>query len=183
MKKINKKFILILASVAVLLLVTVGGTVAYIVANTSSIVNTFNPSKVTCAVVEDPFSEGVSTVKKNVKVQNTGDTDAYIRVAIVGNWHDTISGQDCIVDSWEYTGVPSPASKWVKVDSYYYYTEDVPPNEFTSVLIDSIDVSQITHPQDYPNAHLEVTILAQAVQSSPAAAVAEAWGVNPANLN
>ena len=173
---------MILASVVVLLLVTVGGTVAYIVANTPAVLNTFNPSKVTCAVIEDGWQDG-STTKSNVKVQNTGDTDAYIRVAIVGNWHDTIFGQDCIVDSWEYTGVPSSESQWVKVGSYYYYTEDVPPNGFTSVLIDSIDVSQITHPQDYPNAHLEVTILAQAVQSNPADAVAEAWGVSIANGN
>ena len=91
-KYINKKSIII-ASVMLLLLVAVGTTLAYIFTETNPVENTFNPSKVACAVVENnnPDENRADivlndSIKTNVQIKNTGDTDAYIRVAVVVNW-------------------------------------------------------------------------------------------------
>ena len=92
MKKfINKKFIVVTA-LALLLFVTVGSTLAYIFTKTEPVENTFNPSKVACAVVENnnPDENRADivlndSIKTNVQIKNTGDTDAYIRVAVVVN--------------------------------------------------------------------------------------------------
>ena len=82
MKRMNKtKTILALALVALLLTCAVGGTVAYLVTKTDAVTNTFTPGRVTVRV-EDTVS---GNVKKDVKITNTGNTSAYIRVAIVAN--------------------------------------------------------------------------------------------------
>ena len=86
MKHLNrKKTVLLLAMVVLILAGAVGGTLAYIVTSSGPVQNTFTPAHVTCAVEED-FSD--NTIKKDVKIRNTGNTSAYIRAAIVANWVD-----------------------------------------------------------------------------------------------
>ena len=62
-----------------LLALAIGGTVAWLSTKGDPIINTFNPSEVACKVTES-FN---GTVKSNVNVKNTGDTEAYIRVKLV----------------------------------------------------------------------------------------------------
>ena len=70
-------------ALALMLVLSVGGTVAYLSTATGSVTNTFTPTPVECMVIEDPFEQGVSTLKTNVSVQNTGKADAHIRATIV----------------------------------------------------------------------------------------------------
>ena len=82
MKRMGRtKTFLVLAMVVVMLACTVGGTVAYLTTKTADVVNTFTPAKVTCAV-DETFS---GTTKTDVKIKNTGNTDAWIRATVVGN--------------------------------------------------------------------------------------------------
>ena len=149
-KYINKKSIII-ASVMLLLLVAVGTTIAYIFTETEPVENTFNPSKVSCAVVEkgyEPVSgeiQNISDKKSNVQIKNTGDTDAYIRVAVVVNWMnadgtrvwatkpvEAVEGAD-----GDYTITYNLSNGWFNGgDGFYYYSKAVSPGESTSVLID-----------------------------------------------
>ena len=93
-----KKSIIVISCI-LLLLVTVGTTLALVFTNTDPVENTFKPSKVSCAVVETLVNGDNSTTtetsagtvsnftsKSNVQIKNTGDTDAFIRVAVVVNW-------------------------------------------------------------------------------------------------
>ena len=147
MKKfINKKFIVVTA-LALLLFVTVGSTLAYIFTKTEPVENKFDPSKVSCAVVEngnDPVSSGNVPVssKTNVQIKNTGDTDAYIRVAVVVNWMSAdgtrvwatkpVQGADYSI-SYNLND-----NGWVDGgDGYYYYTQPVDPGDMTNILITS----------------------------------------------
>ena len=189
---INKKSIII-ASVMLLLLATVGTTLAYIFTETKPVENTFNPSKVSCAVVENngtPVTGSVTNtgnIKENVQIKNTGDTDAYIRVAVVVNWMDEagtkvwatkpVEGAD-----GDYTITYNLGNGWVKgSDDYWYYTKSVPPTDGSNLT--DILIKNATQNKEGPKGtdgtqyYLSIEIVASAIQSTPETVVAEQWGV------
>lgn len=158
-----KRFALLLALVLILV-GTVGGTVAYLATHTKPVVNTFTPGEVTCKV-EETVDNGV---KSSVKVQNTGNVPAYIRVAVVAN---TVDAQGNITGAADENILKNAlaASGWTKNGDYYYYNTAVDPNGLTGELLkNSIELEGI-----------QVTILASAIQSTPTDAVQEAWGYVP----
>ena len=164
-KMLNRRFILII-SILLILTAAVGGTVAFLTTRTSEVTNRFESGKVTCEVVEE-FNEN-GTTKKNVAIENTGNTTAYIRAAIVGNW--VKDGK--VVVPWTFDD-SKIESGWAKGnDGYYYHKAPVAAGAMTSNLFESY-----TAPSNGPEgAHLEMTIICQAIQSEPASAVTEAWG-------
>jgi hypothetical protein len=189
-KYINKKSIII-ASVMLLLLATVGTTLAYIFTETKPVENTFNPSKVSCAVVEkgyEPVSgeiQNISDIKSNVQIKNTGDTDAYIRVAVVVNWAS--ADGSCV---WaqkptddDYTITYNLSNGWFNGgDGFYYYSKAVSPGESTSVLIDEAK-QLLAAPKgtDGTQYYLSIEIVASAIQSTPETVVENHWGVTVEN--
>lgn len=188
-KYINKKSIII-ASVMLLLLATVGTTLAYIFTETKPVENTFNPSKVSCAVVEkgyEPVSgeiQNISDIKSNVQIKNTGDTDAYIRVAVVVNWMDEagtkvwatkpVEGAD-----GDYTITYNLSNGWFNGgDGFYYYSKTISPEKLTTILIN--EAKQLKSAPQTPDGiqyYLSIEIVASAIQSTPETVVAEQWGV------
>ena len=137
MKKMKKtKRILLLALVVAILACGVGGTIAYLITNTGSVVNTFPPAYVTSQVNED-FNNG-GTTKSNVTITNTGNVSAYIRAAIVITWQDaddnTMPAQP--VAGKDYT-LSINAADWTQEDGYYFYKEAVAAGGTTSNLINS----------------------------------------------
>ena len=74
----------LLVSLLLLLTVTVGGTIAFLIDTECPLHNQFNPSKVTTKVEETLSGK----IKKDVYIKNTGDTDAWIRAAVVVTWQD-----------------------------------------------------------------------------------------------
>ncbi len=170
MKKFNKKSLVLLACVALLLTFTVSGTVAYLVAGPSSVTNTFTPSKVEITV-DDTVESGT---KKDVKINNNSSIPVYIRVAIVGNWV-TNEEPHVIVGGWnDYTGI-SLRADWEYINGYYYYKKAVDPSVKSIPMFDSYK------PTNVPDGtHLEMTIIAQAIQTEPASALTDAnWGWTP----
>ena len=163
------KALIVAALAVVILTAAVGGTMAWLSTQTQDLTNTFVPAKVTCKVDEN-FTEG-GTEKKDVRIQNTGTTDAYIRAMIVANW---CTADNKVVKTATPTYVGLPGSGWVKhTDGFYYYTKPVAPNQTTSMLFTKCEQGTVPEGAD----HLEVNIICQAVQSTPAAAVGEAWKV------
>lgn len=188
MKKNMKKKALLTVSVALLLLVAVGTTLAYIFANTNPVENTFTPSKVSCAVVENNGSQvsgeiqNTGNSKSNVKIKNTGDTDAYIRVAVVANWMSadgsSIWAQKPIEDT-DYTVTLASATGWIRgADGYYYYGKDVSPNNLTDILITEAKLKDgVVAPKGTDGAqyYLSLEIVASAIQSKPDYVVENEW--------
>ena len=156
-----KHFAALLALVLILVC-TVGGTVAYLVTHTDPVVNTFTPGEVSCQV-DEKFNED-NTMKTEAVVKNTGNVPAYIRVAVVANTIDAqgnISGMETLPDGWLNT------ENWAEGDGgFYYHKGVVQPGDVTANLLTAagIDLTGI-----------QVTILASAIQSMPDAAVEEAW--------
>lgn len=139
----------------------IGGTVAFLVTHTDQIVNTFQPTDVTCEINEE-FNDN-NTVKTSAVVENTGKIPAYIRVAVVAN---TVDAEGNITGAADVSNKLA-GSGWTKVGDYYYYNGVVKPNETTgNLLAEGIDLNDI-----------QVTILASAIQAEPTNAVAEAWDV------
>ena len=192
---ITKKTIAII-SLALLILITVGTTLALVFTNTKPVQNTFTPSRVSCAVVETLVNGDNSTTtetsagtvsnftsKSNVQIKNTGDTDAYIRVAVVVNWmkaDGTVWAQKPkIGEDADYQIAFEQKDKngvviWEQgADGYWYYYKSVAPTETTDILI--TEAKQLKPaPEGY---YLSIEIVASAIQSTPTDVVKGEWGV------
>lgn len=178
--RMNKLAILFIA-VVMLIGAVVGSTVAFLVTDTQPVTNTFTYASVSCAVKET-FN---GATKENVQIQNTGTTDAYIRATYVVNWLNKEDGTIAasVPTDYTYTLEENPKNVWTKGnDGYFYYWMPVAPGNSTP---ESLLTCTVTYPQGVtdPQYILSVEILATAVQSTPANAVYEAWGVNPPTSN
>ena len=167
---------LLLAALALIVMGVVGGTVAYLVTKTDSVTNTFEPGKVSCDIEEtfdSPYTE-----KKEVKVKNTGNTDAYIRAAIIVTWKDADGNIAATVPQKNVDYTMSAVNGWyLGNDGYYYYQGIVPPQGETAVLFNSIEAKN-----NHGEYTLSVEILAEAIQASPQDVVYKAWGVSAKSL-
>ena len=190
----RKQLIALIVSLSLILALSVGVTLAYIFINTDPVTNIFDPAQVSCAVVEngsntEHYGDQVTvSSKSNVMIKNTGDTDAYIRAAVVITWKST--------DGKVYAQAPSAGDYTINyatdtgwelgADGFYYYLKDVAPvtecthatNEAcekccTGVLINSCSQeADATVPAGY---HLSVEIVASAIQSKPDHVVGDEW--------
>ena len=191
MKFFKKKRSSLLICVLLLAIATVGTALAFVFMNTAAIQNSFGPSAVACAVIENngkpitgaDFDTG--SVKERVQIKNTGTTDAYVRVAVVVNWKSDsgsvwaqkpVEGAD-----GDYSISTDLANGWVRGgDGYYYYTKAVMPDEMTNVLINTAQLNEgRTAPQGY---YLSIEIVASAIQASPDEVVEEQWGGDNAGV-
>ena len=164
-----------LVALLVLLCCTVAGTLAYLVTSTAPVTNTFTPASVTTEVVET-FANGV---KSDVKIKNTGNIDAYIRAAVIINWADANGNVSATpVKDGDYVIKYDSSNTWKKIGDYWYYTKPVAADSLTEkALIESCTPVAGKAPEGYD---LQVTILADGIQSEPLTAIKEAWHVDPA---
>ena len=181
--KSNKKFCAgskrasaLLVSLVLLLCVTVGGTLAFLATKTETLNNVFTPSKVTTAVAEDITTDPAK--KQAVKIENTGDTEAWIRATIVVNWQDAngnVYGK-APVKGTDYTmTLTEPKDGWqLAADGFYYWSHPVASGATTGVLISEATASApIT--VDGTTYYLSIEIICSGIQSTPDAAVLESW--------
>lgn len=160
MKKLNKKSLVLLVCVALLLTCAVGSTVAYLKDGTKTVTNTFDPAEVDIEI-EETFD---GNVKSDVKIKNVKNIDAYIRAAVIVTWQDDdgkvyatapVAGTDYTItwkkDGWE-----------AGTDGFYYYTSPVAPGASTGVLFTACQPVAGKAPEGYT---LHVEILAQGIQA------------------
>lgn len=171
------KVILLVVSLLLVMVLSIGGTLAWLTAETASVVNTFTPGEVTTTVVEK-LEDGV---KNDVQIQNTGNVDAYIRAMVVVTWQDdngnvygTAPAENTDYNiTWSGTNGQNPA--WFQgTDGYYYHKAAVGPKNFTSVLFTSCQPGEGKAPEGY---HLCVEVISSAIQALPTNAVTDAWKV------
>lgn len=157
-------------SVVLILTLAVGGTIAFLSTKTDPVINTFNPSQVTCSVVEDFDGK----TKTNVNVENTGDISAFIRVKLV-TYRTNDQGQH--IGGTASLPAFTLGTGWVKCGDYYYYTYPVAPG---ATPADSLaEVIKLTENYtDVDGGHQSIDVIAEAIQAGPEAAVKAAWGDN-----
>lgn len=167
--RFHRPLFLILA-VTVLLVCLIGSAVALMKANTNTVENEFTYGHVSCSV-EEAF-DGVQ--KSNVAVVNTGDTSAYIRAKVIITWKNAdgdVFGQAPTASDY----VMEYGAQWTALNGTWYFNGSVAPSDKTAPLILSCTkANSAAAPEGYD---LSVEVIAEAMQSEPAAAVQEAWGV------
>lgn len=172
-KRVGSGFVLLILA----MVLAIGGTLAYIIANTVSVENKFTPGEVRCEVLEDFDKIFDKITKSNVRIKNTGNTAAYIRATYVVTWQKddgTVNGKMPVVGT-DYTIEFAENSGWELIGDYWYYTSPVAAGGETGVLIASCKLAEgAAVPTGY---HLSVEIIASAIQSEPASVVAEKWHV------
>ena len=148
--------------IAVLLLITtaVGSTAAFLVTKTEPVEEAFAYAQVSCQVTD------------TMGVKNTGTAQAYIRASYAANWRDG-EGKIAAAAPEGYSYDPEESLQWKKGgDGYFYYPDPVAPGEETPSLL----TCSAPYPE-YPGYTLSVEVVAEAIQSNPAEAAEEAWGV------
>lgn len=164
-------------ALTVLLLVALlgaGTTLAFLSTGTQEAENVFTPGEVTCEV-EENFD---GTVKTNVAVTNTGNTDAYIRAAVVATWVRTDGGSREVlakkpVEGTDYS-ISFNETDWTQgTDGYWYCKKPVAAGASSAVLIQRCE--QTAEGPD--GCVLSVEIIASAVQASPTSVVEQQWNV------
>ena len=170
-----KRTTTLLVSLVLLVAMTAGATIAYLVANTSEVTNTFNPSEVTTRVTEDFDGK----TKSNVKITNTGDTEAFIRAKVIVTWQNeagNVYGQPVTADDYE---VSYNEEGWIKgSDGYWYCKAPVAAKTNSAILISECKPKVEAPADEY---YLCVEILCSGIQSTPESVVESVWGVTVEN--
>ena len=149
--------------IAVLLLITtaVGSTAAFLVTKTEPVEEAFAYAQVSCQVTDA------------LAVQNTGTAQAYIRASYAVNWLD-VNGNIVAAVPEGYSCDPvENQDDWTEGgDGYFYYPAPVDPGDETPSLL----TCSVSRPEN-PEYTLSVEVVAEAIQSNPAEAADDAWGV------
>lgn len=174
MKKSQRKSLVLLIALALLLTCAVSGTAAFLAVGSGPLTNTFTPAKLDTKIVEAFNGQR----KSAIHVQNNGTIDAYVRVGVYGYWAVKDSGGDeKIIAPWSFTA--TPADGWAENGGWYYYTRKLAPGETTGNLLKT-DITEAGQPDSYPSAYLVVNVIHQSIQTEPAQALTDAnWGWTP----
>lgn len=152
----------LIIALALILVLAVGGTVAYIFTQTDPVINTFTPTEAKITVDEETNSNQKTSI---TVVNNSTGVPVYIRVALIANMID----KDENVTGAASVPTFTPGADWIKgSDGYYYYTKAVPVGESTGNLL----ATPMTLDEN-----MQVVVLADAIQAEPTTAVTQAWGV------
>ena len=173
-RRSKARIILLLCCIAVVGLLGVQGTISWLTTKTNPVQNTFTPATVSCEVTES-FN---GTTKTNVNVRNTGETDAYIRVKLVSY---RVNAQNQRIGGQAQIPTFTPGEGWKPGnDGFYYYLYPVAPGQSPqNPLIQSIDLKG--NYEDADGGKQVIEVLAEAIQSTPAQAVKEAWPQMPSS--
>ena len=169
---------LIAFCVCILACAAISGSLAWLISAPGPVVNEFIPGEVTIQV-DEKFD---GSTKSDVRIKNTGNVPAYIRVALVPAWVDDEGNiaakpaslklnDDCNI-AWGKDGSGYEADWFIGSDGFYYCKTVIEPGASTPILIKSCTVKDGEHKYDF-----ELQIIASAVQSLPTSTVGEVWPV------
>lgn len=167
--RMNRTAVLLIA-IILLISTAVGSTVAFLATKTEPVENSFEYANVSCEVMQGRDTDGSSIVQ----VKNTGTISAYIRAAVVANWMDTDGNIAASVPEGYSYELTCSSGSWVQgTDGFFYYLLPVAPSASTE---GNLLTCTVTCPET-PKYTLSVEVLTEAIQSTPASAVNEAWNV------
>lgn len=175
----NRKRMIVILTLILALAALTPTVYAYMFRQSQTVKNVFVPAQVDCEVTED-FN---GSSKSNIKVTNTSNIEAYVRVILVCNWQDS-KGNPVVRDA----DPPSISlgTDWVVHDGIYYYTKPLAPKEETATALSSTVITRLPPIKEEVKQNGVVTeywyypvieIIAEAIQADPEKAVEESWGV------
>lgn len=143
-RKNGSKKMILLASLLLMLATAIGGTLAYLISDSSQVTNSFIAGEVSCEVQD------------NYSVKNNGNIPAYIRAVVVVNWVENDKVLATAPKGAIYTIIPGDG--WVEKndDGIYYYSQAVLPGDSTTAFT-----------VEHEGAAPQIQILAEAIQTEP----------------
>lgn len=180
--RIPVRSLILLLTLVLLIGSGIGMTVGFLSTRTEPVRNDFTYGKVSCEVLETFGKDNSRYIKRDVRIKNTGNTSAYIRVLLVFTWKDA-NGNVYVNKpqiNKDYQINPDISNGWSiyqnSIGTFsYYYKYPVAAGDETPNLIDSLSqIPGVVGPENGKYA-LSVEIVADAVQAEPADAVKNAW--------
>lgn len=182
--KMNKKKVTLLVSLIMVIMISISAVVAYIIVPTDKYDYTMTYGEVDCEEVVVAYDVSDAEYPTSIKVKNTGNAKAYIRVKLVAMYRNKIKdhlhwtkpdlGQ-------EYELVLANGWFMDTQKEYIYYPYAIEPNETTPELIESIIMTggNALAPKDF---RITFDVLVSAIQAEPDGRPAEeVWGVTVNN--
>lgn len=169
-------------AIRLLLLVLVLGLIptvyAYMFRKISPGTITLKPAEISCEVRE-VFNRDADR-KESVKIANTGNKAAYIRVRLVFNWQDS-KGNVVGRSSPEHNKLKINTDYWVALgDDTYCYKLPVNSGASTENLLkEPFQMEGVSQEENHIvyTYHPVMEVVAEAIQSDPVDAVQQAWKV------
>lgn len=168
-----KKRIGLIATIVCCIAILASGTVAYFTAQETAY-NVITTGALSMRLVEEgadgkPFpKEGVTGVlpnmeiTKKVYVENTGDVDMYVRIAL-DKKIESLSDPAAKLN-FKHITLDINETDWTEQDGYYYYNRVLKPGEATEPLFTTVSFGASLG-NEYMNARVQIDVDAQAVQS------------------
>lgn len=174
-----EKLLVTALSLSLILGLTVGVSIAFVLTGTGALVNNFVPAhvEVTAVITEDSANRTVSAVEI---VNDKSNIPVYIRVAAFTNWKHKDGGVcGAHHDQTLPAIVLNTAQDWVLgADGYYYYTEPVSVDASTANLL----LNEMVLPVADDGCVGQLYVLATAIQAQGSdgthTAWQDAWGVD-----
>lgn len=168
-----KKRVALIATIVCCIAMVAAGSLAYFNAQETA-KNVITTGALKMALHDEttdgkPFPEdGISgvvpatTVDKKVYVENVGNVDMYVRIAL-DKVITPAKGSQAELDFSNIT-LDIDSSKWTEKDGYYYYNRALKPGEKTEPLFTKVSFGAELG-NDYMDAKVVIDVDAQAVQS------------------
>lgn len=143
--------------------------------------NEFGVGNIEASIDENGFREvkdwNGSKKDKIVNIENTGNVDCLVRVAIIPRWKDNEEyvlldtskvelnfSQDMVGD---INKVDLPTTKWLDGnDGYYYYMSVVKPNDSTVALLEFVNLKSDSDDSKYLEKTLSIDVKVEVVQAT-----------------
>jgi hypothetical protein len=159
----------------VLAAVTIPMALSYLTSSPDALENMFTDPYVPPDITETFDGE----IKENIRIENTGNVDAYIRAALViqakAENGDILAYSP--VHGTDYT-LSALGSTWFKQKDYYYFKHPVPPGGLTDVMFSKIEALNIPlKTLGGVHYYLNIDVASQSIQALPPGAVESAWPV------
>jgi len=166
-KLTKKKYITLIVAACLILVAIVGTSFAYFSDTTMAAKNNFEIGGVDTKIVEEnlKYPNINGTGSKEVKVQNIGKSDCFIRVRITTSPEGvaTISGG---------------SSKWISDNGYYYYTDLVPANAGESSKTEELFTTYTMNSNYYNSGNFEpfdISVYQESIDATGYSNYQEAW--------
>ena len=156
MMRLTKKSMMLLIASVLLLTMAVGGTLAYFLDATEEVIYTLQ-----AGYLATQLQQSLDGDAHSVRVENLGNVDVYVRVAILGNWVDE---NNVIVAPWTAEIAVNEVQGWQQgEDGFYYYTKPLLGQK--NVQTPNLLAASVAQSGGPAGAHLEIAVLHQAIQA------------------
>ena len=178
MKNRKNSFLPVLIIAIVLFVTTCGSVFALMKTKTPVIENTIEPANVSCELTEDFNQE--ENKKTAIRVENTGNVDAYIRVCLVTYCVNIDDPSQIMAYSSQELDFSFDRENWIEeTNNIYYYKKQVAPETVVELLGgNTIELAKVYNEEKDEYYLQKVDVFAEAIQAIPAEAVKSSWKIS-----